>query len=160
MLACVVAMGCAAEVFSQEEDFTAKLDGLWKSDWELTKQHIDADCKLTDKQFALLKALMGKMTVEYDAKRVVFSMPEIRFTPKGGEEIVTDAWTSEEELNVIGRTKTQIALIEKLEEPLNLECIELITFDDADTYWVYLGDSPLAGFHVREYFRRVPKKTK
>jgi hypothetical protein len=158
MLACVVALGFAVGASAQQEDFAAGLDGLWKSDWELTKQHIDADCKLNDDALRLLEGLMGKMTAEYSAKRVKLSMPEIRLKGKDGKELVLEGWQSEEELHVVARTKTQIALLEKLEEPFNVECIELITFEDADTYWVYLGDSPLAGHHVREYFRRVPNK--
>ncbi|MEQ8785518.1 MAG: hypothetical protein RIC55_04435 [Pirellulaceae bacterium] len=150
----VIAVCGATAVAQNSEDFAAGLKGRWKSDWQRTKKHIDADCKLTDDQLSALRQLVGKMTVQYDDKHVVHSMPEIRFRGKDGSEIVMDAWTTTEPLEVLGRTKMQIAFRNQAIEPLTDDSIGLLTFDDDDTYWVYM-----AGFHVREYFRRVPAET-
>ena len=105
-----------------------------------------------------LERLMGKMTVRYSGNHAMFTMPEIRFT-KDGKDRVLEGWTSKEDLNVIGRTKTQIAILSKSVSPsIYNDSITLINFVDADTYWVYLGHSPLVGHHVREYFRRESPK--
>jgi hypothetical protein len=85
-------------------------------------------------------------------------MPEIRFTVDGKDRVL-EGWTSKADLNVIGRTKTQIAILSKSVSPsVYNDSITLINFVDADTYWVYLRHSPLAGHHVREYFRRESPK--
>ncbi len=97
---------------------------------------------------------MGKMTIQFEGHRAVVTMPELRFTIDG-EERVIEGWNSEENVTVLGRTKTQIALREKI---LDKEYLHVLTFEDLDTYWVYLGYSPLGRFHVREYFRRLPSK--
>ena len=54
-----------ARRLSKEAGYASNLDGTWKSDWELTKAHIDADCKLSEEVIAGLQFLMGKMTVRY-----------------------------------------------------------------------------------------------
>lgn len=143
---------------AEDPDFSSKLDGTWKSDWALTKKHIDAECKLTKEEISGLERMMGKMTVRYTGIRAMFTMPEIRFK-RDCKDRVLEGWTSEEELNVIGRTKTQIAILSRTVSPsIYNDSITLINFVDADTYWVYLGHSALAGHHVREYFRReLPK---
>ncbi len=144
--------------FAEDPDFASNLDGTWKSDWALTKKHIDAECKLTKEEISGLERLMGKMTVRYSGNHAMFTMPEIRFR-KDGKDRVLEGWTSKEELNVIGRTKTQIAVLSRAVSPsIYNDSITLINFPDADTYWVYLGYSPLVGHHVREYFRRESPK--
>jgi len=141
-------------VDGQDPDLAANLDGTWKSDWQLTKQHIDAECKLTEEEILGLERLLGKMTVCYEGTRTVSTMPKIRFI-KEGKEHVLDGWTMEETLNILGRTTSQIAfLLKAIAPPVDNDWINLITFEDADTYWVYLGNSPFAGHHVREYFCR------
>lgn len=143
---------------AEDPEFASNLDGTWKSDWTLTKKHIDAECKLTKEETSGLERLMGKMTVRYSGNHAIYMMPELRFTVEGKERVL-EGWTSKEDLNVIGRTKTQIAILSKSVSPsVYNDSITLITFVDADTYWVYLGHSPLAGHHVREYFRRGSPK--
>jgi hypothetical protein len=145
-------------VRAHDPDWAANLDGTWKSDWQLTRKHIKAECKLSEETIRGLERLMGKMTVRYDGAHVVYTMPEIRFEQEGKTHVL-DSWTSEADLNVLGRTKTQIAFLSKaVAPPIDKDSITLITFEDANTYWVYLGQSPLAGHHVREYFRRIPLK--
>ncbi len=139
----------------QEQDFVAKLDGTWKSDWLLTKNHIDKECKLTAENIIGLERLMGKMTIRYEGTRAVFTMPEIRFIKEGKEHIL-EGWSFEETLNIQIQTDSQIALLTKsymLHE--DEESINLITFENADTYWLYLGHSPFGDLHVREYFSRI-----
>lgn len=144
--------------FAQDPEFDSKLSGTWKSDWPLTKKHIDAECKLTKDEISGLERLMGKMTVRYSGNYAVYTMPEIRFTMDGKDRVLEGS-TSKEELNVIGRTKSQIAILSTSVSPsVYDDSITLINFIDANTYWVYLGHSPLAGHHVREYFRRVSPK--
>lgn len=139
---------------TQDLDFAAKLDGIWKSDWELTKQHIDTECKLTAKAISGLELLMGKMTVHYTGTQSELTMPEVRYT-KAGKEHVIDGWTSRMALNVLGRSNSQIALrMQAIAPPLDQDTIQLITFENADTYWVYLGNLSFSDLHVREYFRR------
>lgn len=132
-------------------DFTASLDGTWKSDWELTKKHIDTECKLSEEAIRGYERTMGKMTVRYEGTRAIFTMPEIRFT-RDGEDRVLEGFESEETLNILGRTKSHIAFLSKaIAPPLDEDHITLMTFVDADTYWVLIS-----GTHVREYFRRIP----
>jgi hypothetical protein len=140
---------------SEEADFASNLDGTWKSDWELTKSHIDADCKLSEKVIAGLRVLMGKMTLRYEGERAEFTMPELR-VEKAGKTRTIEGWTSEETVKILGRTNSQIALLSDGGAPGFDESITLINFESEDVYWVYLGFLPLAGHHVREYFRRLP----
>ncbi|GEM_PF-2299480 len=140
----------------QDMDFTSNLDGTWKSNWQLTKQHIDAECRLTKDNIVGLELLMGKMTIHYEETRAVFSMPEIRFK-KEGKERVLEGWTFEETINILGQTNSQIAFLSKAfgSDLVEEGFINLITFDSADTFWLYVGHSPLVDLHVREYFSRV-----
>ena len=157
-LALTLIMAIVPFAFAEDPEFSLNLDGTWKSDWELTKKHIDTDCKLTKEETSGLERLMGKMTVRYSGNHAIYTMPEIRFTMDGKVRVL-EGWTSKEDLNVIGRTKTQIAILSKSVSPsVYNDSITLITFVDADTYWVYLGHSPLAGHHVRETFRRESLK--
>ncbi len=132
-----------------------KLEGTWKSDWQLTKKHIDAECKLSEKLVRGLQQLMGKMTVRYDGGRAVFTMPESHFEIEG-ESRLAEGWTFEAKLKLLGRTGSQIALITESDEPFLDDSITLMNFEGPDIYWVYLGHSSIADHHVREYFRRVP----
>jgi len=137
-------------------DFASNLTGTWQSDWPRTKRHIDAECKLTEENMIGLELFMGKMTIRYEETRAVFTMPEIRFR-KEGQERVLEGWTFEEPINVLGQTDSQIALLSSawtshLEEA---DFISLITFESADTFWLYVGHSPLVDLHVREYFSRI-----
>ena len=151
-----LALCLAATTFAEDPDFASQVDGTWKSDWTLTKKHLDEQCKLSDEAVAGLQRLMGKMTIQYTGKRAVFTMPAIKFTRDGTEKTI-EGWTRTEVLDVVGRTKTTIALRTKaVAPPVDGDSISLMHFVDADTYWVYLGDSPLVDMHVREYFRRVP----
>lgn len=140
----------------QDTDFASNLDGTWKSNWQLTKQHIDAECRLTEENIVGLELLMGKMTIRYEEKCAVFTMPEIRFI-KEDKERVLEGWTFEETLNVLGQTNSQIALLSKAFTAHSDEndFINLITFESADTFWLYVGHSPFVELHVREYFSRV-----
>lgn len=136
-------------------DWTARLEGTWKSDWPLTQQHLEAECNLTAEAILGLERLLGKMTVQYDGHRAVYTMPEIRYIQAGKEHILA-GWTREEPLHVLGRTSTQLALLTKaVALPVDQDYLTLLTFETADIYWLYLGYSPLAGLHVREYFRRT-----
>lgn len=139
---------------SQEPDFAAKWQGVWKSDWPLTKKHIEADCKLTTEQLEFLLRWTGKMTVQYDGEHCITSMPEIRYTVDG-EERVFEKWDRKDRVTVLGRTSRQIAFRMKI---LDTEYLTVITFEDADTYWVYASHSPFVGLHYREYFRRQLSK--
>lgn len=134
-----------------DKDFVANLVGTWKSNWQLTKQHIDAECKLTEENIIGLELLMGKMTIRYNETSVVFTMPEIRFI-KDGRERVLEGWTFEENINILGQTNSQIACLSKA---FSFDFINLITFENADTFWLYVGHSPISDLHVREYFSRI-----
>ena len=81
-------------------------------------------------------------------------MPEIRLEG-GGEAHVLSPWKKEEKLVVLGRTSDQIVLLHKSDVEYVEDSVQIINFVDQDTYWVYLGHSPLAGAHVREYFTRI-----
>jgi hypothetical protein len=153
-LAIMATVTLAAPAFSDDADLASHLDGRWQSDWPRTKKHIDADCKTNAESLRLMERLMGKMTIQYEGNRALVTMPEIRYTTDGKERVI-EGWTSEENMTVLGRTKTQIALRERSGDK---DYLHLLTFEDRDTYWVYLGYSPWAGFHVREYFRRLPSK--
>lgn len=151
-------MGAAPDTLSESQpppDWTARLEGTWKSDWPLTQQHLEAECNLTAEAILGLERLLGKMTVQYDGHRAVYTMPEIRYI-KAGKEHILAGWTREEPLHVLGRTSTQLALLTKaVALPVDQDYLTLLTFENADTCWLYLGYSPLAGLHVREYFRRT-----
>lgn len=134
-----------------------KLDGTWKSDWQLTKKHIDADCKLSEELVGGLQLMMGKMTVRYDGDSAAFTMPQLPLEKEGKTRLV-EGWAFEAKLNFLGRTESQIALITESDEPFLDDSITLINFEGPDIYWVYLGHSSIADHHVREYFRRVPPK--
>ena len=139
----------------QNPDWTAGLEGTWKSDWPLTKQHLETECNLSAEETLGLERLLGKMTVLYDGNRAVYTMPEIRYV-KAGKEHILAGWTREETLHVLARTTSQIALQTKaVAPPVDQDYISLITFETADIYWLYLGHSPLVGLHVREYFKRT-----
>ncbi|MCA9021468.1 MAG: hypothetical protein KDA74_15070, partial [Planctomycetaceae bacterium] len=87
------------------------------------------------------------------------TMPEIRYE-KAGEERILAGWTQEEDLHVLGRTSTQIALLAEAVAPaVDQDYLTLLTFENADTYWLYLGHSPLVGLHIREYFTRCGSRT-
>lgn len=154
-------MGTVTDTVSENEqlpDWTAGLEGTWKSDWPLTKQHLEAECNLSAEETLGLERLLGKMTVQYDGKRAVYTMPEIRYV-KAGKEHILAGWTQDENLNVLGRTSSQIALLTKaIAPPVDQDYISLITFETADIFWLYLGHSPLVGLHVREYFSRTDTK--
>ena len=138
----------------ENPDFSANLDGTWKSNWQLTRQHMETDCKLSEEAILGFELLMGKMTVRYTGTQAEFKMPEIRYT-KVGKERVIDGWTSELAFNILGRTNSQIALLlDAIAPPVDQESIQLITFENVDTYWVYLGNVSFSDLHVREYFSR------
>lgn len=154
-------MGAAPDTLSENEpqpDWTASLEGTWKSDWPLTKQHLEAECNLSTDAILGLERLLGKMTVQYDGHRAVYTMPDIRYVQAGKEHILA-GWTREEPLHVLGRTSSQIALLTKaVAPPVDQDYISLLTFENANTCWLYLGHSPLVGLHVREYFCRIVSK--
>lgn len=137
-----------------DTDFASNLDGTWKSNWQLTKQHFEAECRLTEENIIGLELLMGKMTVRYEGTRAVFTMPEIRFTKEGKERVI-EGWTSDETIKILAQTHSQIALLSKAFMPdMDEDSINMITFENADTYWVYLGHLPFVDLHAREYFSR------
>ena len=91
-------MEAAPDTVSENEpqpDWTTGLEGTWKSDWPLTKQHLEADCNLSAEATLGLERLLGKMTVQYDGHRAIYTMPEIRYI-KAGEEYILAGWTREE----------------------------------------------------------------
>ncbi|HAW32736.1 MAG TPA: hypothetical protein DCY03_32295 [Planctomycetaceae bacterium] len=151
----------APDTVSENEpqlDWTTGLEGTWKSDWPLTKQHLEADCNLSAEATLGLERLLGKMTVQYDGHRAIYTMPEIRYI-KAGKEYILAGWTREEPLHVLGRTSTQLALLTKaVALPVDQDYLTLLTFENADTCWLYLGYSPLVDLHVKEYFCRVVSK--
>ena len=152
----IIAGLLTSSAYCQQEQQTESqysLDGTWRSNWELTKKHIDSECKMSSEQIAGFQLLMGKMTVKYAGHKAIVSMPEIRFT-KNGKEHVLEGWTSEEKIVVLGRTGKQIAILDHSMSPLD-DYAQIINFVDHDTYWVYLGNTPLADSHVREYFTRI-----
>jgi len=138
-----------------DPNFASNLDGTWKSDWELTKAHLKADCRLNDDEILGYEWLMGKMTARYCGSRVILDMPEVQVT-KDGKVRVIEGWTSDTALDVVARTNWQIALFMKASSPINKDSISIITFVDFDIYWVYLGNSSVCDLHIREYFRKVP----
>ncbi|MEQ8856345.1 hypothetical protein [Gimesia sp.] len=137
-------------------DFASNLTGTWQSDWPRTKRHIDAECKLTEENMIGLELFMGKMTIRYEETRVVFTMPEIRFR-KEGKERVLESWSFEEPINVLDQTDSQIALLSSAwtSHLGEADFINIITFESADTFWLYMGHSPFVDLHVREYFSRI-----
>lgn len=140
---------------------TYQLDGLWKSDWELTEKHLRKECRMSGKTIAWLGEILGKMTVEYRGNHSIAVMPELRLQ-REDREVILDGWTREGVYKPIGRTRTQIAVVMdgvKGVEGFDDDSIMIINFDDADTYWVYCGYSQLVSLHYREYFRRVKLPT-
>lgn len=147
-------MNHTSSEIEQPPDWTAGLEGTWKSDWQLTRQHLETECNLSAAEILGLERILGKMRVQYTGNRSRYTMPEIRYE-KAGEEHILAGWTQEEDLHVFGRTSTQLALLTKaVAPPVDQDYLTLLTFENADTYWLYLGHSPLAGLHVREYFSR------
>lgn len=155
--ACTVAESADCQT-ETESDAKFTLDGVWQSDWKRTEQHIKKDCKTTPEQIALYRNLMGKMTVTYEDDRVTTSMPAIRFQ-SGGEERVLEGWTTTKKLDVLGRTTNQIVVLNDGASEHFKTYVQVINFIDEDTFWLYLGHSPLSGGHIREYFKRVPRET-
>ena len=131
-----------------------QLQGTWKSDWELTFQHLRDECQIDPQQMAGLEWLLGKMTVTYAGTRQITQMPTLRCV-RDGQEKTLEGSTRECELRILGQTSRQLAVLDDvLLVGLERE-IRLITLVEPDVYYVYLGGIELVGLHAREYFRRV-----
>jgi hypothetical protein len=135
-----------------------RLDGLWKSDWDRTKKHLQDDCKLDAEAVTKLGRIIGHMTVKYEGDDITYTMPELRIPRPGGSEIVLPAYEDHEKLRILGRTARQIAILDAAPVAGLDDSILVITFEDADTYWIYTGHSQAAPMQLREYFRRMKPK--
>ena len=115
-----------------DPDWSSHLNGKWQSNWELTKAHLIAECRLTDEEIDGYGRLMGKMIAQYNGARATYEMPDITFA-KDGQFRKIDGWKSEGMMDVIGRTNWQIAILAKSDTPIIRSSISIITFTDCDT---------------------------
>ncbi|SHI48312.1 hypothetical protein SAMN02745181_0225 [Rubritalea squalenifaciens DSM 18772] len=146
-------------LLSAEE--ASKIIGTWKSDKELTFQHIEKHAKITPAQHRVLSGLFGRCTFTFRADGIG-EMNSAAYTleTEDGKEIKVEAQTTKFTYKILGESPLQVVTEIKYEEDSGVSLFlgdvpfGISYFPDKDTFWCYVGNE-VFDLHVREYFKRV-----
>ena len=132
-----------------------KLIGTWKSNKELTNKFNHEKSRLTEKQIKFLEQIMGRLVIEYDRDGMaISSMPEYELN-MNGNKVKMESNMEVEPYKIIAFDEEYL-IMETQSEWLGKH-IYRITFENDNTYWIYLGDGGFS-LHAREYFTRIKNR--
>jgi hypothetical protein len=136
---------------AKSSEKTPTLVGRWKSDLDRTMDFNTKNAKLEESQIEALSQIFGKNTLTFTVKECIVHSPKLSIR-KGNNTIDLDESTDKISYRVVATAPSSVAIWTKESE--GLESLSIWHFE-GEYVWTYLGDSPLHGMHLREYFRRI-----
>lgn len=126
--------------------------GKWKSSSEMTMRFTDKWAKIENRSFEFLKQITGTAEIEYQKNKMILTEIPKRNIIVNGKTMPWEGTNETVAFEVLGCTNNGIAIKYNMS---GIEYINLLYFENNDTYWEYAGRPEFTGSaHIREYFVR------
>jgi hypothetical protein len=145
----------AAMAFVGEANACQNLKGTWISDHDLAMAFAKKHAKLEDRTEHFLDQVLGRLTMRFDADRVVYSLPDYDAEIAGKRYHMTGLRESSSYQVLF--CDSHVVAVRGRQPITGKEVIAVYNFVDDDTMWVYQdsADNGLTDLNIREYFVRI-----